>query len=100
MTRCYWTEDEDGNWETSCGNAFVMQDGTPDDNNFKFCVYCGGTLRQEPADETDCTCRLEPVTPTMINPPEMKRDKNCPVHGRDPDYERDRDIDDKATGDA
>jgi hypothetical protein len=41
----------------------------------------------------DCTCRMSVVGPTDIDPPEVKRDKWCPVHGRDPDYERDRQID-------
>ena len=45
----------------------------------------------------DCTCRLEPVTPTMVSPPEVRRNVNCPVHGIDPDYERER-LNDK-TGD-
>lgn len=50
--------------------------------------------------QSECECRLEPVTPTMINPPEVKRNPNCPVHGRDWDAVRDRQIDDKLTGDA
>jgi hypothetical protein len=37
---CHWTEDE-GMWATSCGNAFMLNDGTPTDNNMKFCCYCG-----------------------------------------------------------
>lgn len=48
----------------------------------------------------DCTCRLESVRPDMIDPPEVKRNQNCPVHGRDWDAVRDAAIDDKLTGDA
>lgn len=43
---CIWTEDGDGFWETSCGNTFVVEDGTPYDNKMKFCPYCGGNLRE------------------------------------------------------
>ena len=44
----------------------------------------------------DCTCRARPVRPTDISPPEVTRDRNCPVHsGYDPDVLRDRQRDDK-----
>lgn len=43
----------------------------------------------------DCTCRARPAGPTDISPPEIKLDEWCPVHGRDPDYERGRAIDDR-----
>ena len=42
-----------------------------------------------------CSCRARAVRPNDIDPPEVKRDKWCVLHGRDPDYERDRIIDDK-----
>lgn len=99
MSSCTWTEDESGNWDTSCGNIFTITDGTPSENEFWFCCYCGGSLREERYVDDECTCRARPVRPTDISPPEVTLDKNCPVHGRDPDYERDRQIDDKATGD-
>lgn len=41
---CNWTEDEDGNWSTDCGNAFVLNDGTPIENKMKFCCFCGDQL--------------------------------------------------------
>lgn len=46
MSKCWWTENEDGYWDTSCDNAFEIIDGTPAENNFKFCCYCGGQLVQ------------------------------------------------------
>jgi len=42
---CQWTEDDDGVWDTECGNAFVFTDGGPSDNNLLFCPYCGAALR-------------------------------------------------------
>lgn len=42
---CMWAE-EDEYWETACGNSFVLNDGTPSDNDLKFCPYCGKFLHQ------------------------------------------------------
>ena len=34
----------------------------------------------------DCTCYMETVHATDIDPPDMVRDPDCPIHGwRDPD---------------
>jgi len=42
---CVWTYDDDSNlWRTSCGEEVHLTDGTPKENNFKFCVYCGKPL--------------------------------------------------------
>ena len=45
---CKWAPNEayDGDcyWETECGNAYSITEGTPADNKMKFCVYCGGKL--------------------------------------------------------
>lgn len=46
---CEWLQDEwDGSWDTSCGNKFEIIDGTPEDNEMKFCTYCGGHLVATP----------------------------------------------------
>lgn len=44
--KCKWTPDSEdsGIYSTSCGEAFVIEAGTPTENNFKFCTYCGGAL--------------------------------------------------------
>lgn len=34
------------NWETTCGNRFILDDGTPSDNKMKHCCYCGKTLKE------------------------------------------------------
>lgn len=41
---CQWTEDEDGNWDTGCGECFSFADGKPSQNKQRFCGYCGGRL--------------------------------------------------------
>ena len=48
---CTWTQDDDGSdlWETDCGHAFCLDEGSPvEDNGFKFCVYCGNPIEDEP----------------------------------------------------
>jgi hypothetical protein len=32
---------ENERYETSCGEAFVFETGTPKENGFTFCPYCG-----------------------------------------------------------
>ena len=51
---CNWTEDWDGNWETSCSQTFVTIAGTPIENEMAYCCYCGAVLEQkEFRDETE-----------------------------------------------
>ena len=44
MNTCTWTEDEDGAFETGCGDMFDFTNDGPSENGFKFCPYCGGEL--------------------------------------------------------
>jgi hypothetical protein len=48
---CRWKEDENGNYDTSCGEGFILYAGTPEENKIKFCCYCGKMLKQELFDE-------------------------------------------------
>ena len=43
---CLWIQDSEGAWETQCGQTFEVTSGTPSENGFKFCFYCGGELEQ------------------------------------------------------
>jgi len=44
---CDWKHDENYNcYDTTCGHAFVINDGTPAENDMKYCPYCGGRLRE------------------------------------------------------
>ena len=48
---CVWVEDAgvdtDGIYYTECHNSFYIIDGTPQDNNFKYCPYCGKILKEK-----------------------------------------------------
>lgn len=44
--KCKWEQDFEGNWQTSCDNMFVLNDGTPEENEMKYCCYCGKKLEQ------------------------------------------------------
>jgi hypothetical protein len=52
MKQCEW-EDDDDCWATSCGQLFVINDGTPSQNGMKYCCYCGGELVEKPPAERD-----------------------------------------------
>ena len=43
---CLWNN-VDGCWETTCGNAFEINDGTPSENNMTYCCYCGGKVEED-----------------------------------------------------
>jgi len=47
---CNWKQEDDdwGTYETDCGGSFNIIDGTPQDNGFKYCCYCGKTLVGHP----------------------------------------------------
>ena len=50
---CEWW-DEDGVWASSCGIAFVFNEGDPAENKFNFCYNCGKPIRVESkTQETD-----------------------------------------------
>lgn len=40
---CEWRNVDcgDGYFETSCGEAFSLNEGSPSENNMKFCPFCG-----------------------------------------------------------
>ena len=50
---CAWREEE-GVWSTDCNHAFEIFDGTPEENDMKFCCYCGKKIVQFPEDEQEC----------------------------------------------
>ena len=38
---CTWTEDNEGVYNSACGEAFEFNEGGPEENNMLFCCYCG-----------------------------------------------------------
>jgi len=45
---CKWIENENGAYDTSCGNCFEVMNDTPEENKMNFCPYCGKLLRRTP----------------------------------------------------
>jgi hypothetical protein len=43
---CTWTWEEEGAWNTSCANQFVVNNGTPSENGMIYCCYCGRKLKE------------------------------------------------------
>lgn len=45
---CEWEpiDTDYGTWETSCEQAFTMFDGSPRQNDMRFCCYCGLPLKE------------------------------------------------------
>jgi hypothetical protein len=41
LISCRWLEDDDGNWDTACGERFFFETGGPTENRAKWCLYCG-----------------------------------------------------------
>lgn len=49
---CIWTEDDDtGAYDTACGNKHLFIEGTPRENGYRFCPYCGGALMDAATEE-------------------------------------------------
>jgi len=45
---CKWTYDEWHDvYETECGQGFCLEAGKIDDNDFRYCPYCGGVIEDE-----------------------------------------------------
>jgi hypothetical protein len=48
LETCTWTySDTKDSWKTECGHLFLIYGGSLDDNNMKFCSYCGRRLTHE-----------------------------------------------------
>ena len=49
---CSWRAECDSDyWSASCGNSWVMIDGTPEESNVRFCPGCGRPCRSVPRNE-------------------------------------------------
>ena len=48
MKTCTWTYDDLYDfWDTSCGECFTVTEGTPKDNNFVYCPFCGKPIKEK-----------------------------------------------------
>ena len=43
---CEWTPDDDGVFDTDCGNRFEFNVGGPAENGCRFCPYCGEPIAE------------------------------------------------------
>jgi hypothetical protein len=53
---CEWygqSGDNEGIYDTGCGNLFVIPEGDVKENGFKFCIYCGDEIDAAEADYSD-----------------------------------------------
>lgn len=52
---CNWAQAdfETDAWETTCGGVFRLDDGTPSDNQMRWCCYCGKSLQESPWADPD-----------------------------------------------
>lgn len=50
MKECIWLQqldpDREVYWQTSCGRAFVLTEGGPEDNHYNYCPSCGGKIKE------------------------------------------------------
>lgn len=55
LKSCTWEYqgDEYNYWETLCGHAFQLVDGSPSDNGMNFCPYCGQQLIENLSDKEE-----------------------------------------------
>lgn len=42
---CDWRVDGDGCWDTECGGKWILTEGTPTDNEMRYCPRCGARLK-------------------------------------------------------
>lgn len=43
-TQCGWSDDDDGNTQTDCGEIYCFEDGW---DHVRFCTGCGGLVREQ-----------------------------------------------------
>lgn len=49
MTKCVWREFESDDcdwWDTGCAHAYTIIEGTPLENEMKYCTYCGKEIEE------------------------------------------------------
>lgn len=44
--RCEWVVDDDGNYQTSCDHTHTITNGTPSENDMRYCCYCGARIKE------------------------------------------------------
>jgi hypothetical protein len=65
---CEWVQNDDGAWETGCGNCFEFNAGGPTQNGTRFCVYCSKTIHAT-AGQPQSEGGEGPVAPGLVSRP-------------------------------
>jgi hypothetical protein len=50
IVECLWKfvqDTDDGYWDTQCGHSHMFFSGRPEENDYKFCPYCGKPIKEE-----------------------------------------------------
>ena len=50
---CTWTRDNEGNYETECGEMACFFEGGPIENSYGYCPYCSGTIKVAGCEQCD-----------------------------------------------
>lgn len=53
--KCIWTQEQFAEfniWNTSCKNTFEITEGSPSQNNMKYCPYCSKEIDEYIVNET------------------------------------------------
>jgi hypothetical protein len=61
--KCEWAQEDESSdaWDTGCGRTFLINDGTPSENDMCYCCFCGKTLIGVPFEQEDnCKERSKP----------------------------------------
>lgn len=59
---CVWSRDADGNWETTCGSCYCLEDHLPGNQlSYNYCPNCGGKVRIDKSAETQTETTLNPA---------------------------------------
>lgn len=51
MDKCEWIfcesyDMDGGHWDTGCDHAYTIMEGTPKENNMKYCTFCGKEIKE------------------------------------------------------
>lgn len=65
--KCKWSEwstligEPTNNFDTSCGHTFTLNEGTPTENEMKFCCFCWKEIEVAvcPCESADAHARLD-----------------------------------------
>lgn len=50
LEKCTWFQEDEGSdiWVSDCGGLFTLNEGSPADNDLKYCCWCGKSIVSEP----------------------------------------------------